>query len=74
MLSSDFESIEKLKEEVNIAKILFQSASTQRKNEALENMIKELEKNRKKILKANELDLKSAKQLLDAGKITKSAF
>lgn len=74
MLSSDFESIEKLKEEVNIAKILFQSASTQRKNEALENMIKELEKNRKKILKANELDLKSAKQLLDAGKITKSAY
>lgn len=74
MLSSEFENMEKLKDEVNVAKILFQSSSNERKNEALEKMIEELEKNKKKILKANELDLKSAKQLVEAGKITKSAY
>lgn len=74
MLAAELENIETLKNEVNTAKILFQSASNEKKNSALESMIEALESNKKKILKANELDLKSAKLLLDSGKMNISAY
>jgi len=52
--------------------IILSNAKTRDKNETLENMAKSLDKNRKKILEANKLDILGAKKLLQKGELTDS--
>ena len=74
MLAAEIQNIETFKDDVNTAKILFQSSSADRKNAALEAMIEALEKNKELILKANEKDLEDAKPLVDSGKLKLSTY
>ena len=74
MLAAEIQNIATFKDDVNTAKILFQSSSADRKNAALEAMIEALEKNKELILKANEKDLEDAKPLVDSGKLKLSTY
>ena len=65
--------MESVKDKAILAKsgfIVLSNAKTRDKNEALESMAKSLDKNRKKILEANKLDIIMAKKLLQKGELT----
>lgn len=65
--------MESVKDKAILAKsgfIILSNAKTRDKNEALESMAKSLDKNRKKILEANKLDVLGAKKLLQKGELT----
>jgi len=67
--------MESVKDKAILAKsgfIVLSNAKTRDKNEALESMAKSLDKNRKKILEANKLDILGAKKLLQKGELTDS--
>ena len=67
--------MESVKDKAILAKsgfIILSNAKTRDKNETLENMAKSLDKNRKKILEANKLDILGAKKLLQKGELTDS--
>ena len=67
--------MESVKDKAILAKsgfIVLSNAKTRDKNEALESMAKSLDKNRKKILEANKLDIIMAKKLLQKGELTDS--
>ncbi len=67
--------MESVKDKAILAKsgfIILSNAKTKDKNDALENMAKALDKNRKKILEANKLDVIEAKKLLQKGELTDS--
>jgi len=67
--------MESVKDKAILAKEAFiklSNANTSDKNEALLLMAKALDKNRKKILEANNLDLAEAKKLLQKGELTES--
>ena len=62
--------MESVKDKAILAKsgfIILSNAKTRDKNETLESMAKSLDKNRKKILEANKLDILGAKKLLQRG-------
>ena len=65
--------MESVKDKAILAKsgfIILSNAKTRDKNETLESMAKSLDKNRKKILEANKLDILGAKKLLQRGELT----
>ncbi|HQF89209.1 MAG TPA: gamma-glutamyl-phosphate reductase, partial [Methanofastidiosum sp.] len=65
--------MESVKDKAILAKsgfIVLSNAKTRDKNETLESMAKSLDKNRKKILEANKLDIIMAKKLLQKGELT----
>jgi len=67
--------MESVKDKAILAKEAFiklSNANTKNKNEALILMAKSLDKNRKKILEANRLDMAEAKKLLEKGELTES--
>jgi len=67
--------MESVKDKAILAKggfIVLSNAKTKDKNDALENMAKALDRNRRKILEANKLDVLEAKKLLQRGKLTGS--
>ena len=67
--------MESVKDKAIMAKDAFiklSNAKTKDKDSALLNMAKSLDKNRKKILEANKLDIAEAKKLLEKGELTES--
>ncbi len=58
----------------NKAKIKLMDLSTGKKNEALENVAKNIEANKEKIYEANKKDLEYAKTLVESGKLTQATF
>ncbi len=58
----------------NSAKIKLMDLSAEKKNEALENVAKNIENNKEKIYEANKKDLDYASKLVDEGKLTKATF
>lgn len=58
----------------NDAKIKLMDLSTEKKNEALENVAKNIENNKEKIYEANKKDLEYASKLVKTGKLTKATF
>jgi len=67
-------NIEEIVKYANAAKIKLMDISTDKKNEALNNVAKNIEANKEKIYEANKKDLEYALKLVDDGKITKATY
>lgn len=67
-------NIDEIVKFANDAKIKLMDLSAEKKNEALNNVAQNIEKNKEKIYEANKKDLDYASKLVDEGKLTKATF